>query len=275
MYGDQPAGWDVIGTEETIKSFTRDHFVNYRSKHYISTATTVVVSGSINEAEVIEKVSKAFSGMKQDGKEGKLPVKEEQSTPAIKAVFKDTDQTHLVIALRTFPILDKRIPTMRVLSAVLGAGMSSRLFSKMRDQLGICYYIGASHNPSTDHGELDISAGVDNSRVEEGIRGILEECVRLKNELVQEDELRKVKDYIAGTTMLELETSDARAEFSGFQETVKKKVEAPEEILARVQAVTADDVRTLANEIFVDKGLNLALIGKAKEEDIRPYFHLT
>jgi predicted Zn-dependent peptidase len=274
LFPGQPAGWNVIGTEQTIKSFTRDHFVKYRSEHYISGATTVVVSGSINETEVIEKVSKAFEAMQKDGKQDKVPVKEAQSAPAIKTVFKDTDQTHLVIALRTFPILDKRVTTMRVLSAILGAGMSSRLFTKMRDELGICYYIGASHNPSTDHGDLTISAGVDNSRVEEGIKGILAECVRLKNELVPEDELKKVKDYISGTTMLELETSDSRAEFSGFQETIKKKVETPEEVLARVQAVTAEDIRQLAQEIFVDKGLNLALIGKAKEEDIRPYFHL-
>jgi predicted Zn-dependent peptidase len=274
LHGDQPAGWDVIGTEETIKSFNRDHFINYRKDHYISSATTVVVSGSFNEAEVLEKITKAFDGMLKDGKKDKLPVKEAQTAPAFKIEFKDTDQTHLVIALRTFDIFDKRIPTMRVLSAVLGAGMSSRLFSKMRDQLGICYYVNAAHDPSTDHGNLTIAAGVDNSRVEQGIKGILEECIRLKSELVPEDELKKVKDYIAGTTMLELETSDARAEFSGFQETIKKKVESPEEILARIQAVTAEDIQKLAKEIFVDKGLNLALIGKSKEEEIRPYFHL-
>jgi predicted Zn-dependent peptidase len=274
LFGDQPAGWDVIGTEETIKSFTRDHFVTYRAQHYVSSATTVVVSGSINEAEVIEKVSKAFAAMTTDSKKDKFSVYETQTAPAIKTVFKDTDQTHLVIALRTFPILDTRVTTMRVLSAVLGGGMSSRLFTKMRDQLGICYYINTSHNPSTDHGDLTISAGVDNSRVKEGIQGILEECNRLKKELVPEEEMKKVKDYIAGTTMLELETSDSRAEFSGFQETIKKKVETPEEILARVQAVTAEDVRKLAQEVFVNQGLNLALIGKATETDIVPYFHL-
>ncbi len=274
MFEGQPAGWPVIGTEETIKSFTKEHFVAYRKDHYVSQATTVVVSGKINEAEVIEKIEKAFGAMSSSPMKNKLAVTEAQTTPSIRTLFKDTDQTHLVIALRTFDIFDKRIPTMRVLSAILGGGMSSRLFSKMRDQLGICYYVRASHNPSTDHGDFTISAGVDNSRVKEGIRGILEECERLKVELVSESELKKVKDYIAGTTMLELETSDARAEFAGGQEVLKKLIKTPDEMISEITNVTAEDIMALAKEIFIDNKLNLALIGKAKSEEVSGYFHL-
>lgn len=150
--------------------------------------------------------------------------------------------------------------------------MSSRLFSKMRDELGICYYVRASHDPFTDHGDLTISAGVDNSRVEEGIRGIMGECNRLKHELVSSAELKKVKDYIAGMTMLELETSDARAEFAGYQEILKKKIELPEDMIAKVNNVTAEDVQKLAQDIFVNTGLNLAVIGKFKDgEEFKTY----
>ncbi len=274
MYADQPAGWPVIGTEQTIRSFTRDHFIAYRKDHYVSKATTVVVSGNINEQEVIEKVTKAFAGMETGNKKDKLDVDDSQKASAIKVQFKDTDQTHLVMAFRTFSIFDPRIYTMRLIAAVLGAGMSSRLFSKMRDQLGICYYIGASHSPSTDHGDLSITAGVDNSRVEEGIRGILEEIERIKKEPVSEAELRKVKDYLAGTMMLELETSDARAEYTGAQETIKKRIDSPEERIAAINKVTAEDMQKLAQEIFVPERMNLALIGKSKEEDVKKYFKL-
>ncbi len=274
QFGDQPAGWPVIGREETIRSFTKDHFVAYRNDHYVSKATTVVVSGDIDEDEIVKKVNQAFFAMSEGAKKAKIPVKENQSEPRIKALYKDTDQTHLAIAVRTFPIMDKRIPIMRVLSAVLGAGMSSRLFSKMRDQLGICYYINASHNPSTDHGDLSISAGVDNSRVEEGIKGILEECERLRDELVGEEELKKVKDYLAGAMMLELETSDARAEFSGMQEILKHSIDTPEERIKAINAVTAAEIQKLAKEVFVSGGLSMAIIGKSKEEDIQKYFRL-
>ncbi len=272
MHGDQPAGWNIIGTEKTIRSFSRDSFVSYRNDHYVGPATAVIVAGSIDEKEVVAKVGKAFAKISTDKKKGKLAVKESQKAPTVKTEFKETDQTHLVIAVRTFSILDPRIPAMQVLSTVLGGGMSSRLFIKMRDELGICYYIKASHNPFTDHGDLTISAGVDNGRVETAIREILAACARLKNQPVGAAELKKAKDYIAGTTMLELETSEARAEFAGGDEILKGSIESPEEHIRKVNAVTAADVVKLAREIFVDKGLNLALIGRMKAEALLPSF---
>ncbi len=274
MHGDQPAGWSVIGTEQTIRSFTREDFIKYRKANYVSGATTVIVSGSFDEAKTIIEIEKVFAPCANDTKATKLNVKESQTEPAIKIQFKETDQTHLVIAVRTFPVLDKRISAMQVLASVLGGGMSSRLFSKMRDQLGICYYIRTSHNPNTDHGDLTISAGVDNSRVEEGIKGIIEECERLKTELVGEVELQKVKDYISGNTLLELETSDARAEFGGYQEILKHKIDLPDELIKKINAVTALEVQAMAKEVFVNSSLNLALIGKSTTESIKPYFQL-
>ena len=162
---------------------------------------------------------------------------------------------------------------MNVLVGILGGGMSSRLFSKMRDQLGICYYVRTDNDSFTDHGFLSIAAGVDNKRVEEGIKGILEECRRISKEPVGAAELQKAKDYISGTTLLGLETSDARAEFCGYQDALKGKVSSPDEIMAKIRKVTAKDVQNLAKEIMVDKGLNMALIGRYKDsEPFKKYF---
>jgi len=270
LYGDQPAGWPVIGDEQTITGFKRQDLLKYRSAHYVGSSTTVIMAGSFDEAATIPKIEKAFAGVSVAKKHSKLPVHESQDKPAIKIEPKQTDQTHLVIAVRTFPIGDKRMPVMRVLATILGGSMSSRLFTKMRDELGICYYIGASHDPSTDHGDLAIAAGVDNSRVEEAVRQILLECSRLKDEPVPADELKKAKDYIAGTTTLGLETSEARAEFCGFQEILQKKIESPDDLIAKVNAVTSTDIQKLAKKIFVDAGLNLALIGRTEEKAIKP-----
>ncbi len=273
LHGDQPAGWSVIGTETTVKSFTKQNFVDYRAGHYVSGATTVVVAGSFDENKVLAAIEQAFADMSPEGKKAKLAVSESQHEPAIRTAFKETDQTHLVLGVRTFSILDPRAATMSVLSVILGGGMSSRLFSRMRDDLGICYYIRASHNPSTDHGDLTISAGVDNSRVEEAVKEILAQCRKLKDELVSEAELRKAKDYMAGTTLLELETSDSRAEFGGYQETIKHIIETPEQLIKKVNAVTAQDVQNLAREIFVNEGLNMAIIGRFKDGGVfKDYF---
>lgn len=265
LYGNTPAGWNIAGTEENVKSFTRDQFTKYRSEHYLASSTIVIVSGSFDEKETINKIKDAFSTIGIGPKSPKLAVQDLQKIPMIKTEFKETDQTHLVIGVRTFPIKDKRIPAMSVLSTILGRGMSSRLFSKMRDQLGICYYVRTEHNPFTDHGFLSISAGVDNSRVKEAVVGIMEECERLKVEVISDEEMKKAKDYIAGTTMLELETSDARAEYCGYQELMKKVIDLPSNIIEKVNKVTAKEVMDLARDIFVNEGLNMAMIGRSKD----------
>lgn len=267
LYDGQPAGWNIAGTEDNVRGFARDQLIGYRANHYVAAGTTAIVSGSFDEKTIVKEVEDAFAAVPNDPKHPKAPVIESQSLPHIRAIFKETDQTHLVIGLRSFPIFDGRIPAMNVLATILGRGMSSRLFSKMRDELGICYYIKADNEAFTDHGILSIVAGVDNSRVEKGIGGILEECRRLKDEPVSAAELKKAKDYIAGTTMLELETSDARAEFCGYQEAVKGRIESPDELVAKVNAVTVEDLQKLAREIFVDKGLNMAMIGRFDDND--------
>jgi predicted Zn-dependent peptidase len=273
LYGDQPAGWKVLGTEDNIRKCTREQVVAYRSDHYRSASTIVVVSGSFDEKSVHADIERYFGDMPRGVTKPKAAVIERQTEPMIKTLFKDTDQTHLVIGVRTFPINDPRMPIVRVLAVILGGGMSSRLFSTMRNELGICYYIGASSDPSTDHGELSISAGVDNSRVDEGIKGILGECARLKGELVPADELQKVKDYIVGRTVLNLETSDARADIVAYDEALKGRIDDPEEALAKIRAVTAEQVRDMARELFVDAKLNMAIVGKFKDDSrFKEYF---
>lgn len=265
LHGDQPAGWSIVGTEENIKSFSKKDFEEYRKQHYVASATTVVVAGDVDTASVVKKIEKAFKGISESPKGKKLKVVEKQSKPEIKIEYKETDQTHLVMGFRSFDVNDKRSYVMAVLSVVLGGGMSSRLFSKMRDQLGICYYVGASQDAYTDHGVFTIAAGVDNSRVEIAIKEILVECRKLIDELVPEEELKKVKDYIAGRTLLGLETSDARAEYCGYDEVLRKNIEKPEDMIKKINAVTAKDVQKLAKQIFVNEGLNMAMIGRFKD----------
>ena len=273
LYGDQPAGWKIIGTEENINKCSREDVVKYRNAHYRSASTIVIVSGSFDENKTIAHIEKSFAPMALGKSDPKLPVIEKQDKPMIKAFFKETDQTHLVIGGRTFSAKDARIPVARVLAAILGKGMSSRLFSKMRNDLGICYYIDASHSTSTDHGEFTVSAGVDNSRVEQAVKEILRELSEVKNELVSDEELKKVKDFMSGHIMLGLETSDARGEFCAYQEILKGKIDSPNEVISKIQAVTAEQVRDLAKEIFVDKNLNMAIVGKYKDESqFKDYF---
>jgi predicted Zn-dependent peptidase len=267
LYGDQPAGWSVAGTKENVRGFNRDNFINYRKNNYVSSATTIVVAGDVDEGDIFKKVEKAFASVPTGKKIGKKKVVEKQNEPAIKLRFKETDQTHLVIGFRTFDIYDKRVPTLGLLSTVLGNGMSSRLFQKMREELGICYYVRSSAEELTDHGAISISAGVDSSRVEQGIKGILEEMVKIRDQKVPELELRKAKDYLIGNMYLGLESSSSQANFFGFQEIMKEKIKTPKEVEKEIEKITAGDISKVAKEIIQNKKLNLAIVGKYKDEE--------
>jgi predicted Zn-dependent peptidase len=167
-------------------------------------------------------------------------------------------------------INDKRIPTMNVLTNILAGGMSSRLFHKMRDTLGICYYVRAYQDSFTDHGHLAISAGVDKKRIPEAITGILEECKRLKEELVSKSELRKVKDHMIGSMVLGLETSDSVADFVAGQQILEHKIKKPEEIIKQIEKVKDRDIQILAKEIFTNDRLNFCAVGMVDDGIVRP-----
>ncbi len=267
LYGDQPAGWRIIGTKEKINAVTPEEMRSYRTRLYVPAATTVVVTGNIKEREILSQIKKYFDKMPAHTPVRKLKVSESQKQPQARVKYKKTDQAHLVVAFRTFDLFNKENPVLSVLSGILGAGMSSRLFQKIRDEMGVGYYVRAGNDAYTDHGFLEISAGVDPKRIKEVLNAVLAECRRLMKEKVTPSELEKVKEYLVGTMHLGLEGSDSIAQFYGMQEILgKKKIEDPETIAKKIRAVTAQDVMNIAKKIFVNKGLNLAIIGPFKDE---------
>ncbi len=261
LYGNQPAGWNIAGTRENVRNMERKDFVEYKKAHYVPKATTVIVAGKVKEKDVEKEIARVFGSLKSTPKSDKKPVVEKQVKPAVALVEKKTDQTHFVLGVRSFDAYDKRRAALAVLSTILGGGMSSRLFIKLREELGVAYYVRAGSDSYTDHGYFAISAGVTNDRVIEVISEILTECTRMKNELVSKEELAKAKEYLVGNMKLELESSDAWANFYGSQEVMRKKIEEPDSVEQRIRKVTAKEVHALAQEIFVDKHINLALIG--------------
>jgi len=225
--------------------------------------------------EVKKQVARAFAKMPSGKKYGKVGVKEKQNAPKISAVFKKTDQVHLALGIRTFDLYHEDSATMRVLASILGGGMSSRLFQKMRDELGICYYIGASPDAYSDHGILEVTAGVPEGRLSEALSAILAEVRKLKDELVSEEEVNRVKEYLIGNLYLGLESSDSLAEFYGYQEIMRKPLLRPEEIVAKVKKVTSEDVMRVAQKHLIDENLNLALIGPTKNtKEIEKILHI-
>jgi predicted Zn-dependent peptidase len=261
LYGDTPAGRSIAGPVANIKKFQRKDFVDYRTKHYVAEKTIVIVAGDIAEKKVIQQITSAFKNISTAKKLLPPPVKEKQTTPAILVHKKKTDQTHIVLGVRAFDVFDKRMSALQVLAGVLSGGMSGRLFQKLREEMGACYYARANAEISNDHGSFIISTGVEEKRVEEVIKVLLEECKRLCNELVSKEELQKTKDYMSGHLYLGLETSDALAEFYVVQEALKGEMKTPAQAEKEIRAVTAKDVQNVARDIFKNKNLNLAIVG--------------
>lgn len=266
LFTDQPAGRPILGPISNIQKMTQADFIKYRARCYKPASTTVIISGNIVEAEVQAEVSKIFSGLVGEGKGEKPAVKINQTVPQTALFQKDTDQSHLIFGVRSFCLTDKRSPVLRVLRGVLGGGMSSRLFKILRDELGVCYYVSASADQSTDHGEFYVKAGVDSKRVDEVVQVLITECNKLKTDLVPEAELLKTKQHLIGSLFLGLESSDDLAEFYGGQEIVNEQIKTPLEVKAEIESVTALQIQQVAKDIFVDAGLNLAVVGRFQDQ---------
>ena len=183
----------------------------------------------------------------------------------MKVQFKQSDQSHLIVGVRAFDLYDKRRYALDVLSDVLGGGMSSRLFQKIREVMGAAYYVRSSTDLFTDHGFLSVGAGVEHSKLESVVSAVLEEFKRIKSELVPEKELKRSKDHLTGRFLLGLEGSDALANYYGSQEVSREKILSPEEMMAKIKKVKASEILEVAKFIFQNEKLNLALIGPVKD----------
>jgi len=266
LYGDQPAGRSILGLKENIRKMKRDDFVKYKKTHYVAENTVIIVSGQVKSDEVYSEVKKYFADVHTHKSGKKVKTKDLQSKPSILIKYKETDQTHFILGIRTFSIFDKRNSSLLVLSSILGIGMSSRLFTKLREEMGVAYYVKASNDTSSDHGSFQISAGVNNQRVKEVIKEILNECDLLTRELVSERELRKVKSFLIGNIKLSLEATDDIANFYGMQELMRKDIKTLKDRINQINKVTVGDVQKIAKIVFKNKNLNLAIIGPIKNK---------
>ncbi|MDD4412252.1 MAG: pitrilysin family protein [Patescibacteria group bacterium] len=273
LYGDTSAGWSTIGTKENIAAFTREDFVKYFHHQYGANSATVVVAGKI-PANFEELAEKYFGAFKADDYQTKLIVEENQSEPALKINFKETDQTHLSLGVRTFAYGHSDEFILKSLAIILGGTMSSRLFINLRERNGLAYYVRTGSEIYTDCGYLTTRAGVPVNKVEEAIKIILAEYKKMTTELVSDEEVDKIKSYLHGKIPLSLESTDEIAEWYASQETVLRQmankprgVITPEEFLAAIDKVTKEDILRVAQTIFKPENLNLAIIGPYKNEE--------
>jgi len=268
LYGDQPAGWRVIGEKENILSFNRKKVVDYYKAHYSPSNVIVCVAGAVNTEKMEEKINNYFKNQKQSSASQKVKVKESQKEPAVLIHYKKTDQTHFCLGVRAYDLFDKRRYALSLLSVILGGNMSSRLFIKVRERNGLAYSIHTSADNSTDAGYLVTQAGIDHKNLEKSVKLILQEYKNLKSKKITEKELKKAKDYIKGITSLTLDSSDNQASFYAIQELLEKNILTAEEKFKKIDEITVEDIKKVAEDIFLPEKLNLAVIGPFEEKEV-------
>lgn len=266
LYGDQPAGWNIAGTKETVIAISREKLVDYLRNQYVAPNTIVCAAGRFKDSQIINKIKRQFSKIKIAKTQKKQKVIERQKRPECLLKERKTDQTHLCLGVRAFNLFHPKRYAQEILGIILGGMMSSRLFIEVRERLGLAYYISTDVLADPDTGFLVTQAGVDNKNIEKAIATILREYKKISQKKVPAEELKKAKEYIKGKMTLLLEVSDAKASFYGVQELIENKILTPREIYAKIDKVRAEDVLKLAKDIFQPQKLNLALIGPFKDK---------
>lgn len=271
LYGDQPAGWNIAGTKETVSSIKREDMASYRNDQYVASDTIVCLSGNFKEQEAVTMAQKYFSGISLGKPFSKVAVKEDQKHPEVFICYKDNNQTQIALGVRTYDHSHPRKYALEMLNAVLGGMASSRLMEEIRIKRGLAYDVHTENIMDPDTGSLVVSANLDTSRLYEAIKVILGEFKKIASAKISDEDLKKAKDNYIGRSSIALESSHALASFYAEQELLEKEILTPEDIFAKINSVTAEEVLAVAQDIFKPEKLNLALIGpfKDKEEFIK------
>lgn len=270
LYGDTKLGRDIAGRKEVIKSVKREDFIGYMDRFYGPGNTIVTIAGGIStfKGSTLRGMVEDYLGnWKKKKVEKPEVISDTQKEPALLVHYKDTQQAHLCLGVRSFQLSHVSRYKLGVLTSILGGGMSSRLFIEVREKRGLAYYVRSSNEQYIDVGNFVTQAGVDVERIDDAIKVMLTEFQRIKDDKVTEIELNKAKEYLKGRFILELEDSRNVASLYTTSDLLEGKIKTPEEIMKRIDEVTIEDIRSVARDIFRQNTLNLAIIGPYKDSE--------
>lgn len=260
LWPQQALGRDVGGTRETVGSFTRQDLVNYRARQYLPTNTVISVAGDVEHDEVVERMGRHFASWGKGEPQHLYPAQDNQTSPRIKVENKETEQVNFCLALKGISASHPQRFTLGLLNVILGEGMSSRLFLEIREKRGLAYEVHSYPQFFLDAGSLVVYAGVDPQKVEAAVQAILDELAKLKDP-IPESEIVKAREFFKGRMLLRMEDTRSVSGFLGGQLLLSGRILTIDEIIARIDAVTAEDLRDVASKIIVTPKLNMAAVG--------------
>lgn len=268
VFGDHhPLGWNIAGPRSVIRKVSRTTLLKYRDRYYHAKNMLIVIAGRL-PATLNRDIQSHFKSVRSLRSTPKAkPYRAGAATHTIQLKYKEVEQVQLAVGTKAYKYTDKRLPAATVLATLLGGNMSSRLFIQVRERRGLAYSVRASVSPYEDTGSFMVQAGLEKNRVPEALKVILAELTKLKTMKVGPAELKRTKEFLRGKTILELEDSDSIASWYGRQGLFYKRIQTPEQALAKLAKVTAADVQAIAKELFKPAAMRLAVIGPFKDPE--------
>lgn len=266
LWPGHPLGRDIAGDKESVADISQKMILDYLGQHYLSTNTVVSIAGAVEHQEMVNSVNQALGGWTIRQPAPGYRAYKEKPFPRLKIESKETEQAHLCLGLSGLPLLHPQRFTLDLLNVILGEGMSSRLFTEIRDRLGLAYSIHSYVDHFLDTGAITIYAGVEPKNTQVAIKAILEQLDRLKQPVPQ-NELAKAKELAKGRLLLRMEDSRSVAGWIGGQEILAKRVLTVDQVTSIIDAITAHEIEELAQELLVEGQLRLAVVGPVAEDE--------
>lgn len=271
LYDGSPLAADIAGTEKHVLGYDRAQVLAYRDRYYQPGAMKIVVAGNVGPStrELLEKYFGSRPSGKKYSKEFKPAVYGSTSRDSRFIVdHKQTDQVQMMIGFPGFAHTDSRVYAQNVMNTILGGSMSSRLFIQIRERRGLAYMVRSGSEHFRDAGYTFVRSGLEAGNVNKALRVIRAEVEKLLEKGVTKKELEDAKTHIRGSFTLSLEDSSVQANYYSRELLFHPQIETPDEILAKIDAVTHDDIMAVARKLFNWKQARLAIIGNVDRDKI-------
>jgi predicted Zn-dependent peptidase len=267
VFGDNPLGWETLGTKDTIRAASRDTFLDYITEWYTPERMVIGVSGMVGD-DLLPSLERLLGDMSANGRGAPAPAQlEKPAGPHVAIHHKDADQAHIILGVPSYPLEHPDRYALQLLATVLGTGMSSRLFLEVRERRGLAYYVYGANHSYTDAGSLYAQAGVDLNRIDDAVSVIVEQFKRMAEEPVPADELEKSRSLAKGRFVLSTESPQGLVMFGLRREVLEGEAMEPAKLLAKLDEVTVEDVQRVARDLIASDRLHLAVIGPFEDDE--------
>ncbi len=265
LWPEQPLGWDVAGTDVTVSALGRDAMIGYFASQYVPNNTVLSVAGAVEHQQVIDLVTEQMGDWARGTPATWFPADDGLCGVRLKVQYKKTEQAHIALAVHGISHQHPDRYALDLLSAILGEGMSSRLFMELREKRSLCYDVHSYTSHFLDTGAFSVYAGVDPKQATDAISAILEQ-IALAREGVPEDELTKAKELTKGRLLLRMEDTRSVSGWLGVQELLTGRIRTVDQVVEDIEAVTTADLQRVARDLFREDRLSLAVVGPYRSD---------